>query len=60
MPKLPTRPEPLMKNNVLPFPALQAAPRDKRKPSVWRSLLALVVFGVAIMLVWTMILAFIS
>ncbi len=49
-----------MKNNVLPFPSLQAAPRDKRKPSFWRSLFAFVVFAVAIALIWITILACIS
>jgi hypothetical protein len=33
-----------LKSNVLPFPSLQAAPRDPPRPSAWRSLASLVVF----------------
>lgn len=32
-----------MKNNVLPFPSLMAAPRDPPKPTLWRGLVALVI-----------------
>ena len=34
MPKLREDDEPVMKNNVLPFPALQAAPRDPPKLNI--------------------------
>lgn len=50
--------EPLMKNNVLPFPALYAAPRDPPKPSLLRGFVTLVVLGLALGLtmltLWTL------
>lgn len=35
--------DPVMKSNILPFPSLQAAPRDPRRPSFWRGLGSLLV-----------------
>ena len=40
--------QPVMKNNVLPFPALQAAPRDPPKPTLLRGLTALLLLGLAL------------
>lgn len=41
-------PKPIMKNNVLPFPALQAAPRDPPKPTLLRALGTLLLLGIAL------------
>lgn len=40
-----------MKNNVLPFPALRAAPRDPPKPTLLRGLATLLLLGLALGLV---------
>lgn len=51
MPKLQHDEKPVMKNNVLPFPALQHAPKDPPRPSIWRALGVLVVIALAVALV---------
>lgn len=40
--------EPVLKNNVLPFPSLQAAPKDPPRLTVWRGLGTLVLLGVGL------------
>ncbi len=42
------RETPSLKNNVLPFPALHAAPRDPPRPSVLRALGSLLAIAVAL------------
>lgn len=49
--------QPVLKNNVLLFPSLQAAPRDPPRPSLWRSLGALAAFLVIAGLVMLTVLA---
>lgn len=48
MPKLPGEDDHPMKTNLLPFPALQAAPRDPPRPTVWRALGTLVMLAIAL------------
>lgn len=48
MPELQAKGEPAMKNNVLPFPALYAVPKDPPRPSVWRGLVTLAVLAAAL------------
>lgn len=45
MPKLQKDNEPIVKDNLLPFPSLQAAPRDPPRSTVWRGLLSLALIG---------------
>lgn len=44
------------KNNVLPFPSLQAAPRDPMRMTAVHVILAIALFGSAIILGWCAIL----
>ena len=48
MSKLQAKDKPAMKNNVLPFPALYAVPKDPPRPSVWRGLVTLAVLAAAL------------
>ena len=47
MPKLQTDDKPSLKNNVLPFPALMAAPKDP-PPVLWRGLAGLVAIAIGL------------
>lgn len=50
MHKLQADDEPIMKNNVLPFPALRAAPKDPPRPTLLHGLVTLAMFAGAIFL----------